>query len=379
MVLHMPWDRNLGAPRVQLELAEEFRRQGHEVDKFDWHDAFPRTPTRLGQIAGRGFPMRAARFVRSVSSHYDIIDAQQGTLPFPKGRLRFEGLLVARSCGLYRFYRDFEAYARRRWPESRGQVVGRPLRQFESWRESLQRRRSLWCADVVNVPNADELAFVRDELGLGSKCILVPNGVPESRLLALGREAAPVSERLKNQEVVFLGHWSLRKGSADWPEIAARIWEEAPGTRLTFLGTGVDESRVRMDLGDVRARAFRAISKFDSAELPRLLRRATVGILPSYVEGFGLGVVEQLAAGIPTVAYDAPGARHTLSTVDRELLTPCGDARALADKTLELLRSTARDYAVLSKRCRSAVRRWSLDALASATLDAYTDRLERIP
>lgn len=33
MMLHMPWERNLGGSRVQLELAEEFIKLGHEVEK----------------------------------------------------------------------------------------------------------------------------------------------------------------------------------------------------------------------------------------------------------------------------------------------------------------------------------------------------------
>jgi hypothetical protein len=41
MILHMPWNRNLGGSHVQLELAEEFRKLGHKVEKFDLYDAFP--------------------------------------------------------------------------------------------------------------------------------------------------------------------------------------------------------------------------------------------------------------------------------------------------------------------------------------------------
>jgi glycosyltransferase involved in cell wall biosynthesis len=378
MVLHMPWDRNLGAPRVQLELADELRSRGHMVDKFDWHDAFPREPSRVGRVVGASFAPRARRFVRSVAARYDIIDAQQGDLPYPKEQLGFDGLLVARSCGLYRFYRDFERYARRRWPEERGRRLGRPLRGYEAWRETARERRSLECADLVNVPNSDELAFVRDALGLGDRCVLVPNGVERTRLDALRREAAPPAQRLASREVVFIGRWSVRKGSADWRAIVARIRAEEPKTRFTFLGTGVENERVRRDLGDADGRATTVVPRYETDELPRLLRGATVGVLPSYVEGFGLGVVEQLAAGIPTVAYDAPGARQTAGAVHARLLTPRGDPHSLADRVVEILRAGVGEYAGLSERCAAAARRWSLDALVSATLATYADRLERL-
>lgn len=378
MVLHMPWDQNLGAPRVQIELANELRAWGHTVDKFDWRDAFPKEPSRVVQALGPSFATRAARFVRSVAERYDVVEAQQGNLPFSKARLGLDGLLVARSCGLYRFYFDFERYARCRWPEARGRWLGRLARLYASRRAESSQRRSLLQADLINVPNADELAFVRDELGLGDRCVLVPNGVQSGRLDALGERAAPAADRLARPEVVFVGHRSLRKGSADWGAIAARIRQDIPAVRLKFLGTGVGEPRVLRDLGQERTDAITVVPRFESQELPGLLRSATVGVLPSYVEGFGLGVVEQLAAGIPTVAYDAPGARQTLAPLDRELLTPCGDPRALGARATQLMRLPVDEYALLSERCMHAARRYSLEPLARATLDAYTDALARL-
>ena len=51
MVLHMPWERNFGGSRVQLEIAEEWRKMGHEVEKFDDRDAFPRaSPSILATL-----------------------------------------------------------------------------------------------------------------------------------------------------------------------------------------------------------------------------------------------------------------------------------------------------------------------------------------
>ena len=56
----------------------------------------------------------------------------------------------------------------------------------------------------------------------------------------------------------------------------------------------------------------------------------TVGAFPSYVEGFGLAVLEQLAAGLPTVAYNLPGPRDILKSTLPDLLVPCGDAEKFA-------------------------------------------------
>jgi hypothetical protein len=66
MILHMPWTRDLGGSRVQFELAEEFRKQGHIVDKFDINDAFPRSNRLTVRFHAAVFHHRAARFVQNM-------------------------------------------------------------------------------------------------------------------------------------------------------------------------------------------------------------------------------------------------------------------------------------------------------------------------
>ncbi len=373
----MPWDRNLGAPRVQLELAEELSRRGHHVDKFDVGDAFPGRPrSRLRELIGPSFAARAARFVREVGSGYDVIDAQQGNLPYTKDTLGFRGLLVARSCGLYRFYRDFERESRRRWPNHQGSVAGRIARRLTSLREESRERESLERADLINLLNPDELRFVTEQLGLGDKCVVLPNGIDEVRAERLRSAAASPGERLAAQEIAFIGHWSPRKGALDWADIAGRVCRDAPGVRFSFFGTGESEERVRHDLGPIPSHV-RVVPRFETSELPVLLENTTVGALPSYIEGFGLGVLEKLAARIPSVAYDVPGPRETLGKVDRSLLTPRGDTDAFARRIVRILRCSEREYGDLAERCDQVAAAYSWSQITDATLDAYAARLAK--
>ena len=91
MVVHTPWERNLGCPRVQLELAEELRRRSHEVEKFDYHDAFPKkNPSMLmDRMRPELFSLKVRRFVKTNASRFDVIDANQGDIPFSKEDLGF--------------------------------------------------------------------------------------------------------------------------------------------------------------------------------------------------------------------------------------------------------------------------------------------------
>ena len=61
---------------------------------------------------------------------------------------------------------------------------------------------------------------------------------------------------------------------------------------------------------------------FEEADLPSLLADCAVALFPSYVEGFGLAVLEQLAAGLPTIAYDVPGPRQILDSQRARCFSP---------------------------------------------------------
>jgi glycosyltransferase involved in cell wall biosynthesis len=374
MVLHMPWDRNLGGPRVQIELADEFAARGHVVEKFDYFDAFPRSRSKVGNLLfPRTFCARARDHVRLNASRFDVVDAHHGNLPFSKRELGFSRLVVARTGGFEPFYRAFERYAKRRWPKAaRGKLLARPLRWWEGFRLAPIYRRSLEAADLVFLQNPDEYRYVSDVWGLESKSLLLPCGLSDERAEAFAAARRPTSP---TPEIVFIGYWSLRKGSADWPAIIGRVRSAVPTTRFALLGTAFTTERVLRDLGLSSAEGVRVIPSYDSAELPGLLSRGTVGAFPSYIEGFGIGVLEMLAAGLPTVAYDVPGPREMLRRVDSSLLVPAGDVGAFADRLVELLSCSVDEFADLSRRCILTAGQFRLRTIAERTLDEYRRRL----
>jgi glycosyltransferase involved in cell wall biosynthesis len=113
-----------------------------------------------------------------------------------------------------------------------------------------------------------------------------------------------------------------------------------------------------------------------------LLADCAVGAFPSYVEGFGLGVIEQLAAGIPTVAFDVPGPRDILRVNLRELLVPSGDLERFADAVCNILELDPSSYEMLSRQSVAAAAAFDWARIAQNTLDAYrqrlSDRVEKI-
>ena len=166
VVISHPWDLRLGAPRVYMELAEQWRASGNVVEKFSLSDAYPNGAGSGAKFLIRQFlfARKAAAFIRRNRDRYDVVDALVGDLPFSKAQLGFRGLLVARSVGLPQLYDEFEQTVPRRWPgRSRGRLRGRIFYEWARRRRVRASQAALAHADVINVPNAAESMHLRSQ------------------------------------------------------------------------------------------------------------------------------------------------------------------------------------------------------------------------
>jgi glycosyltransferase involved in cell wall biosynthesis len=381
MMLHMPWDENLGGPRPQMELAAEFRKLGHRVEKYDVFDAFPsaKRESRIAPLIRSSFSSKAKAFLRENVGRFDIIDALQGNLPFSKRELGFQGLLVARSVGLYAFHEQCLQFVKTKWPpKHKGNPIANVFRSWRTRRESPYPLRSLKNCDLINVPNSDEFIYLRDVLGFGGKCKVLPFGLRLEQRNEFASAIRPMKERLNNKTVVFIGSWSPSKGAKDWAEIMLRIKGKIPDARFLFLGTGLSADKVLDDLKLSCCDWVKVIPHYKNKELSKLLGAATVGVFPSYIEGFGFAVLEKLACGLPTVAYDVPGPREMLRRLDTQLLIPAGDIKRLSNKVTELLKLDSPTYTNLSGKCVEVAREFTWPKIARATIDTYFDAFNEL-
>lgn len=94
-------------------------------------------------------------------------------------------------------------------------------------------------------------------------------------------------------------------------------------------------------------------------------------------EGFGIVLIEALAAGVPIVASDVPACREVLGDGELGRLVPAGDALSLAEALHELLGSPA-GVSSCAKAGREAVAaQYGLDNMAKSFLDAAFGTRER--
>jgi len=378
IVLNLEWNSRLGAVRVYMELGEQWGAAGHLVEHFSLSDAFPGAHGARGGFAVRQllFACKAAAFVKKNAARFDVIDALIGSLPASKRKLGFGGLLVARSVGLYRLYDRFERSAHQRWPRrSRGKFFGRIFYTLTRRWLTAASNDAVRHADLINVPNEEEADCLRAEIGAHKQIIVRPYGLTAERRRALLQATASAEVRLARKKISFIGMWAARKGARDWAQLIRRVRQEIPDAHFCLLGTMVDADTIFSDVAFESFSGIELISEYSPVDLPKLLSDCAVGAFPSYVEGFGLAVLEQLAAGIPTVAFDIAGPRDILRDRLPELLVPSGDIEALASMLCKILRLDLVAYEKLFERSAEAAAEFSWAQIADDTLCAYRDRV----
>jgi glycosyltransferase involved in cell wall biosynthesis len=376
-IVDLPWDTRLGAARIFMELSRAWAAAGHDVSHYCLGDAFPAVTSSPAVSAWRRlrFPGKAAAFVRNNATRFDVIDCIVGALPVAKKRSNFAGLLVARSIGSHRLYRDFERMARERWPDQpRGKLSGRIF--YTSFQRQLFRNseKALQYCDLVNLPNENELKCLESK----KPAIVQPYGLTEQGRQKLVETAPSPETRLAQHKISFIGMWSTRKGAKDWGDIIRRIRATVPAAQFKFLGTLTENERVLRDLDVPACDWIEIVAEFHPDELPKLLSDSTVGALPTYAEGFGLALLEQLAAGIPTVSYDAPGPRSILQRTLPELLVPVGNVEKFSAALIQTLCADLASYRKLVERCAEVASRFLWSTIAKETARLYETHLARI-
>ena len=189
------------------------------------------------------------------------------------------------------------------------------------------------------------------------------------------RQFATVPDGLPDRPVVgFVGTFDPRKGMCEFPDLVDRVVRQVPGVTFRLLGTAGlvrDADGVRRYFPRRLWPRLEIYPRYDPNELPGLLAGVSVGVFPSRVEGFAYGVLEMLAAAIPVIAYDAPGANVLLTP---EFLVQVGDTTTLASRVIGLFADPAGlQFARGWARNRALEFNW--ERIGEQTARAYEDRL----
>jgi glycosyltransferase involved in cell wall biosynthesis len=100
------------------------------------------------------------------------------------------------------------------------------------------------------------------------------------------------------------------------------------------------------------------------------LAAADIFVLPSFYEGFGIAVIEAMAAGIPVIASDVGGLPEIITDEDNGILFASGNAEDLAEKILFLTNSLKKRNAI-GKAGKKRAEDFSTEKMLQGYFDLY--------
>lgn len=183
---------------------------------------------------------------------------------------------------------------------------------------------------------------------------------------------APLGQSHRGDAVLlFMGRIGERKGAYDLLRAVAQLGARAP--KLVLAGDG-DIARARAlaeELGVSALVETPGWIGFNDKE--RLLREASIYVLPSYNEGLPLSVLEAMSYGLPVVTTPVGGIPDAVTDGREGFLVAPGDVSMLALRLRELLEAPAR-AAQMGSLGRSKIQeRFSTAAVVERWLTLYAE------
>lgn len=338
-------------------------------------EIYRRLVERLGSVTivtGR-YPGATDEWVAGI--HYHRVGADG---PYPWSRLTYAraatAMMAEADYDVAVF--DFSAYTPLMLPPDRpvgvalGQMAGPTARirwgrllggAVSTW-EGRQLRR----ARHVSAVSHWLLEQARPLLSPGTHSEVVGAGVPDD-LFSL--------ERDDRGFVLYYGRFDIfQKGIDLFLRAMAVVADRFPGLQVMLAGRGRDEERLRAMVRESPIRdRVRLVVNVDEEQRAALLSGASLLVMPSRFEGFGMVAAEAMAAGVPLVGTAVDSLPEVVAPPDGGILVPAEDMDALVRAISELWTEPAR-RAELSRTARESARRFSWDVVA----DDHLRFLERI-
>lgn len=172
--------------------------------------------------------------------------------------------------------------------------------------------------------------------------------------------------------LLFFGEIARHKGVLELTRAFGEVASALPALQLVFAGTGraVAETReLSAKLGLDGRTEF--TGWLESERKRAVLADATIFVLPSYVEGVPMALLEAMSLGLPVIATPVGGVPEIVTHEVDGLLVPPGDVAALAAAIARLM-SEPQLRERLGRAARATIAaRFSLDTAVEQLLGFY--------
>jgi glycosyltransferase involved in cell wall biosynthesis len=185
---------------------------------------------------------------------------------------------------------------------------------------------------------------------------------------------SPKVTRMENRLLVVISRDTAVKGLRYMLEALA-ILRQKHELDLLVVANVTDNSATQKLISDLGIKDYvKFLYEIDTAELVNQYRLASVVIVPSIYEGFGLPAAEAMACGAPVISTTAGALPEVVA--DAGILVPPADVTALAEAISALLVSPNKRQHLGEIGRRRIVQMFNWRNTAKRTADVYAEAIE---
>lgn len=180
------------------------------------------------------------------------------------------------------------------------------------------------------------------------KVITIHNAIDSERFHYIDRRNRGILRDREVHIVQVARFFPKKKGQDILLQAVESLLLRYPKLFLTFAGApakGQEKLYDEMKQEVIRKEIVSHISFAGNLDdVPTLLAKADLFVMPSNYEGFGISLIEAMATGLPCVASDLEGPKEIMTGaknagVKAGLLVPAGDAKALASSLDQMIQT----------------------------------------
>jgi glycosyltransferase involved in cell wall biosynthesis len=185
---------------------------------------------------------------------------------------------------------------------------------------------------------------------------------------------SPKTNRMENRLLVVISRDTAVKGLKYMLEALATLRQQHP-LELIVIAKGTDNNTTQRLISKLGIRDYvKIIDEIDTTELVHQYRLASIVVIPSIYEGFGLPAAEAMACGAPVVSTTAGALPEVVG--DAGILVPPADVGALADAISALVISSNKRKHLSEIGRKRIVQMFNWRNTAKRTADVYAEAIE---
>lgn len=237
---------------------------------------------------------------------------------------------------------------------------------------------------IAITPHTTEVVKRIDRNGFLNKRIFnIPNPVAEQFFT---QKSVRITENVCDKNcvnILYSGVFSPRKGLFDLLKALHILETKNYKINLFVIGIFDKQNKAQVYLSEIKKyiknnikNEVELLGYVNPLQVPALLKKMDIFVLPSKVESFSMAIAEAMAAGLPVVAYKTQGPKHLIKDGETGFIVELNNINELSNKIEILIKDKVLRQRMGNQAMEEAYKRFYPEIVASQTIEAYQQILK---